>query len=78
MDEITLEQLDMLKKNFEAIEQQMAEGMSPQSLDTAISQVTKSIEILQRMQTQLTSGEALKSARQVTPASDDESPLRRS
>jgi exonuclease VII small subunit len=70
-----MEKLESLKKSFESLEQQMAQGMSQQALEDAIKHVSQSLEFLQQMQQQLESLDAVKGARKVKNA-DNESPLK--
>ena len=52
MSEDNKAKLEALKESFERLEQQMAQGMSPQTLDAAIKEVAQSIQLLEQMQQQ--------------------------
>jgi hypothetical protein len=66
------EKLTALKDTIETLEKQMERGMTEQEKQEAIGMVSQTIELLQKLQGE----EALKTARVVDAAEDDESPLK--
>ena len=72
MSEDMMEKLRGLTDTIETIQKQIEQGMSPHEKEEAITKVSQTIELLQKMQ----SSEALKSARVVDNSDVDESQVK--